>query len=237
MKERGFYRIHDMSAQERPRERLLECGAHALSQRELLAIILRNGKRGKSSLDLATDILNRFENSFERLSRATANELCSIPGIGPAKAAELLAVIEFGKRIANQEKPRRFKISSPHDVAAYYARCFGGEEQEKLHILLLNTKNEIISDFTSSVGTLDQAISHPRDIFRRAIRENAKQIVLIHNHPSGDPTPSREDIANTKKLVEAGKIIGIEVLDHLVIGGLDRNTPHFRSLRELGYIE
>ncbi|MEN1970484.1 DNA repair protein RadC [Lentibacillus sp. N15] len=222
--------IKDVPKEERPRERLVTLGPKQLSNQELFAILLASGTKEESVMVLAQRLLTHFE-GLTLLTEATFEELTAIKGIGPAKGVLLLAAIELGKRM-NQFKPLdRYVIRSPKDGADYIMEEMRGLNQEHFVVLFLNTKNQIIHRQTIFVGSLNASIVHPREVFREAVKRSAASIICAHNHPSGDPTPSHEDIHVTRRLVESGKMIGIEVLDHLVIG--DRK---FASLKEKGYL-
>jgi len=214
---------------ERPRERLIANGPASLSDAQLLAIIIKNGKAGRTALDLALELLLKFGN-LAGIERAGIKELCAVPGIGPAKAAEIKAAIELGRR---HQKPSLAGASfcSSGDVAAYYRPRMKDLKQEIFRCALLDTKNKIIREEVVSVGSLSASIVHPRDTFKAAIRESAAAVIFIHNHPSGDTKPSQEDILLTRRLVQAGEVLGIQVLDHIIIG----DGEHF-SFRDCGMI-
>jgi len=209
--------IQELPKSERPRERLLHYGAKSLSNAELLAILLAtSGKRGENVLTLAQRVLSDL-GDLQRLAYISSSELCAIPGIGPAKAVLLLAAVELSKRLAPDSliPPT---IKSPRDVEAILSAKFLFEERERFYALLLTTKNALIGLEEISVGSLNSSIVHPREVFRQAIRQSAAAIIVAHNHPSGDPTPSKEDVEVTRRLAEAGRIVGIEVLDHVIFG-------------------
>ena len=214
---------------ERPRERLISHGPSTLSEAQLLAIIIRNGKAGRSAVDVGRDLLERF-GSLAGIEQAGIKEICDVEGIGPAKAAEIKAAIELGRRY---QKPSLAGASfcSSQDVAAYYRPRMKDLKKEVFRCALLDTKNKIIREEVVSVGSLSASIVHPRDTFKAAVRESAAAVIFIHNHPSGDIKPSQEDILLTKRLVQAGDVIGIQVLDHIIIGDGD----HF-SFRDNGMI-
>lgn len=214
----------------RPRERLQKMGSQSLSNAELLAIILGSGTKTESALGLATRILHEGE-GLSYLANATMEELLSLKGIGHAKAAQIKAAVELGKRLVAYRRENEFTISSPEDGALLLMEDMRFLDREHFKILLLNTKNHCMNIETISIGTLNASLVHPREVFKLAIKKSAASVILAHNHPSGDPKPSREDIEITKRLAEAGKIIGIEVLDHLIIG-----NGNFTSLKERGYI-
>ncbi|WP_243137207.1 RadC family protein [Desulfofundulus thermobenzoicus] len=206
-----------MPLETRPRERLLREGAGALTDMELLAILLRTGTATASAMELAAAILGRF-GSLRALVSASAEELSDLKGVGPAKAALLQAALEIGRRIAGSGEEVRPVIRSPEDAAGLVMEEMRHLDREHFRALLLNTKNQVIAREVISIGTLNSSTVHPRELFKNAIKRNAAAVILIHNHPSGDPAPSSEDLAVTGRLVEAGRIIGIEVLDHLIIG-------------------
>jgi DNA repair protein RadC len=222
--------IRDFPENERPRERLISDGPESLANHELLAILLRTGTKDESVLQLANRLLNHFE-GLRLLKDATIEEITSIKGIGTAKAVQILAAIELGRRISRLQYDERYVIRSPEDGAKYVMEDMRFLSQEHFVCLYLNTKNQVIHRKTVFIGSLNASIVHPREVFKEAIKRSAASIICAHNHPSGDPTPSREDIEVTKRLVECGRMIGIELLDHLIIG--DRK---FISLKEKGYV-
>jgi len=195
-----------------------------------LAILLRTGTRSESVLQLAQRLLIRFE-GLHLLKDATLEELTKIEGIGEAKAIQILAAIELGRRIGNIAQQERYVIRSPEDGARYLMEEMRFLTQEHFVCLYLNTKNQVIHKQTVFIGSLNASIVHPREIFKEGLKRSAASIICFHNHPSGDPTPSREDIDVTKRLKECGKILGIELLDHIIIG--DRK---YISLKEKGYL-
>lgn len=219
--------IKKMPQEERPREKLLNNGSVRLSNSELLAILLSTGTREQSAIDLAERILRHREDGLRFLTDCTIEELCEIKGIGLAKSSQLIAAVELGKRIALASKANNYRIKTPDDVSNLLMEEMRYLTKEHFNILLLNTKNEVISIENISIGSLNASIVHPREVFIRAIKRSSSAIILLHNHPSGDPTPSQEDIKITKRLQEAGQLIGISVLDHVIIG----NGTYF-SLKE-----
>ncbi|WP_068674502.1 DNA repair protein RadC [Oceanobacillus sp. Castelsardo] len=222
--------IKDVPKEDRPRERLLKHGAGHLSNQELLAILLGSGTKEESVITLSNRVLMHFE-GLKLLTDATIEELTAIKGIGDAKGVLLLAAIELGKRM-NQYKPDdKYIIRSPDDGADYIMEEMRSLKQEHFVALFLDTKNQVIHRQTIFIGSLNASIVHPRELFREAVKRSAASIIVAHNHPSGDPSPSKEDIHVTRRLVESGKMIGIELLDHLIIG--DRK---FISLKEKGYL-
>lgn len=222
--------IRDFPQDERPRERFIQNGAQSLSNHELLAILLRTGTKEESVLQLSNRLLTQFE-GLRLLKDATLDEITSIKGIGMAKAIQVLAAVEIGRRISNLTYQDRYVIRSPEDGAKYVMNDMRFLSQEHFVCLYLNTKNQVLHKQTIFIGSLNASIVHPREVFKEAIRRSAASIICLHNHPSGDPAPSREDIEVTKRLVECGKIIGIELLDHLIIG-----ENKFVSLKEKGYL-
>ncbi len=223
-------KIQDVPKSERPRERLLQYGATHLSNKELIALLLGSGTRNESVLDLSNRVLMHFE-GIKLLRNATIEELTAIKGIGPAKGVIMLAALELGDRLNRYKPSERYVVRSPEDGADYVMEEMRLLDQEHFIALFLNTKNQIIHSQTIFIGTLNSSVVHPREIFREAVRRSSASIIVAHNHPSGDPTPSPEDINVTKRLVKAGRIMGIELLDHLVIG-----DGKFISLKEKGHL-
>ncbi|CAM3384430.1 DNA repair protein RadC [Hydrogenibacillus schlegelii] len=221
-------RMREVPEEARPRERLLRYGAEALSDVELVAIMLRTGVRGESALRLAERVLAAAGGLRELLGMGI-EELAAIRGVGTTKAVQLLAAFELGRRLA-RELPRPYVVRSAADAARLLMDRLRYLAQEHFVVLFLNAKYELIGDKTIFIGTLDASLVHPREVFREAIRRSAHSIILAHNHPSGDPTPSAEDVRVTGRLVQAGRLLGIEVLDHIIIG-----DGVFRSLREDGW--
>ncbi|SFA68915.1 DNA repair protein RadC [Lentibacillus halodurans] len=222
--------IKDVPKEDRPRERLLKLGSSHLSNQELLALLIGSGTKDESVMALSNRVLMHFE-GLNLLKDATIEELTAIKGIGAAKGVLLLSALELGRRL-NQHKPHdRYVIRSPEDGADYVMEEMRNLNQEHFVVLFLNTKNQIIHRQTIFIGSLNSSIVHPREIYREAVKRSAASIICAHNHPSGDPAPSQEDIHVTRRLAESGKMIGIELLDHLVIG--DRK---FISLKEKGYL-
>lgn len=222
--------IRDVHQDDRPRERLKRQGADSLSNQELIAILLRTGTKKESVLHLANRVLTHFEQLHE-LKNATIEEIMDIKGIGEAKAIQLLASIELGRRLQKKRPDDRFTIRSPQDAATFLMPDMSSLLQENFVTLFLNVKNQIIHQQTIFIGSLNASIVHPREIFREAVKRSAASIICAHNHPSGNPSPSPEDIDVTKRLQEAGLIIGIELLDHVIIG-----DHQFISLKEKGYM-
>lgn len=224
------FMIRDLPLEERPRERLLLEGAAYLSNVELLAILLRTGTKQQSALGLAQLILQQTQ-GLKLLNEITLEELVSIHGIGESKAIQILATIELGKRIAKAKNIKQNSILSPSDCVSYLSAEMKHLTQEHFVVLFLDTKNYIIGKKTIFIGSLNKAIVHPREVFKEAIKRSSASVICAHNHPSGDPTPSSQDIQLTHRLSEAGELLGIKLLDHLIIG-----DDQFVSLKEKGYL-
>lgn len=202
-------KIKDLPLTERPRERLLKYGAESLSDAELLAVILGTGTKGMNIVTVCQHVFRNM--SLKKLSKSPAAELMKIPGIGHSKACQIISVFELSRRLETySEEPKR-KVSEPEDIYKYIYPKIREEKQEKFMILCLDTKNQIISDMTIFVGGLDSSIVEPREIFKSALLESAASVILIHNHPSGDPTPSRDDVLITYRIIESGKLLGVHV--------------------------
>lgn len=213
--------IKEMPGDERPREKLLQYGPQYLSNSELIAILLRTGTKEKSAISLAHELLAKERRGIYYLAQALPEELAEISGIGKAKACQILAALELGKRVAARPPEIRDSVTSPESVALIFMEEMRNLNKENFRMLILNCKGEIISKESIAVGDLTSAIVHPREVFNSAVRKSAKAVILIHNHPSGSTIPSKEDINMTKRLKEAGEILGIEVLDHIIIGDGD----------------
>lgn len=226
----GRLTIRDMPEEERPRERLLALGAEKVSNAELLAVILRTGTYRDTALDLAQMVLSRA-GKLRELPYLAVEELMEIKGIGPAKAVQLKAALELGRRMVVASRGYNVDITSPEDVFNYMMEEMRYLEQEEFRIILLNIKNKVLGVETVFRGGLNSSIVHPREIFRLALRRSAASLILLHNHPSGDPTPSAEDISVTRRLVEAGEIMGVNILDHIIMG-----EGRFLSFREKGLL-
>lgn len=222
--------LRDLPHEERPRERMMHYGAESLSQAELLAILLRTGTRRESAIHIAQQMLGKI-GGLRGLVDLSIEELTEINGIGPAKAIQLKAGIELGRRLANSRFTMPVIIRSPQDAAEILTEQLRYLQKEHFVCLFLNTKNHVIGQETLSMGSLNASIVHPREVFRAAIKCSSASIICAHNHPSGDPTPSPEDISLTSRLLKAGEIVGIEVLDHLIIG-----DNGFVSLKEQGHM-
>ena len=212
------YGIKEWPVPERPRERLTELGPGALATRELIGIIIGSGQTGRSALDVAGDLLQSKDGSLRRLAAAAQKDLESVAGVGPAVAARISAALELGRRLAREGPNERMRIRGPRDV---YERCAPSMRdllQEEFRVLMLNTQHAVVRELLVTRGTLDTSLVHPREVFRAAVAEATSAVILVHNHPSGDPTPSAEDRDVTRQLAQAGRIIGIPVIDHVIVG-------------------
>ena len=217
MTEENRLMIRDLPIEERPREKLKALGAEALSNAELLAILLRTGSDRESALQLAVRLLS-LGGGLRELPGLSLEDLQELRGVGPAKAAQLKAALEIGRRLATMPPDQAERITSPQRAAALFMEELRYKKKEHFMIMLLNTKNHLLSREEISIGSLNASIVHPREIFRIPLRKSAASIILVHNHPSGDPSPSQEDLEVTRRLVEAGNLLGIAVRDHLIIG-------------------
>jgi DNA repair protein RadC len=213
-------RIKDWPEDERPRERLLHLGEGTLSDVQLLAIVLRTGDQasGVTAVGLARKLLASFDNSLEAMSLATVAELRQAPGIGMAKACEIKAAFELGRRLQARRGGPLKQFRSSQDVANYYMPLLADKKREQFQVILLDRKNRVMRDVMVSQGSLTASVVHPREVFNPAIRDSAAAVIFVHNHPSGDPQPSREDRTLTARLAEAGRVLGIQVLDHIIVG-------------------
>lgn len=223
-------KIMDLPINERPRERLLRYGAEGLSNSELLAIILRTGIRNENIMNLSNRVLTQSGGLNGLLSLAP-EEIMSLKGIGKAKASQIIAIGELSKRFKSYKAGGQCKINQPKDVANLVMAEMESFKEEHLRVVMLNTKNVVITSKDVSIGSLNSSIVHPREVFAEAIKKNSASIVICHNHPSGDPTPSSEDIQVTHRLKECGKLLGIELLDHIIIG-----NGIYVSLKEKGIL-
>lgn len=222
--------IRDVHMSDRPRERLLRQGAPSLSNQELIAIMLRTGTKEESVITLANRVITSIDR-IQDLKQITVEELTAIKGIGNAKAVQILAAVELGIRLYQMQTENKYCIRSPEDAAAYVMAELSQLKQEHFLALFLNVKNEVLHKQTIFIGSLNSSIVHPREIFREAVKRSAASIIVMHNHPSGNPSPSPEDIEVTKRLVEAGSIMGIDIIDHIIIG-----DHQFLSLKQKGYM-
>jgi len=229
-------RLRDRPACERPRERLLSCGASALSPGELLAILVRTGLRGRSAADIGSDLIRRF-GSLTMLARASVDDLCKVNGIGRDKAATLVAAFALASKMAEEIQWESPVLSTPLEIVRLLREKNRLQEVEVFQVLLLNTKLHLIRIEEISRGTLDSALVDSREVFKSAIVARASSVILAHNHPSGDPTPSSEDISLTKRLVKAGELLNIPVLDHVILGrATTERQQDYTSLKELGLL-
>jgi DNA repair protein RadC len=203
---------------ERPREKLVDHGAAALTTAELLAVVLRTGAEGENALAQGRALMELCGGSLRRLVTASLNELCSIKGIGPVKATQIQAVVELAKRFGQEEFTPGTPFRGSADVFAHFRERLGSEAYEQFYAVLLDNKHRKLRDVCISQGSLTSSVVHPREVYIPVIRESAAAVIFVHNHPSGDPTPSQEDIALTRRLREVGELVGIRVLDHVIIG-------------------
>jgi len=222
--------IKDLPINERPRERLAKYGAESLSNSELLAIILRSGVKGDTAIDVANRLLKRFDGQLREILSADLKELESTRGVGFTKAIQIKASFELAKRIFETDGEHQ-QVVFPQDVVNIMLPKLKFEKQEKLYILLLSGKNYLLSKKLVAIGGIDYNTFKPKEVLHIAVKYNASSIILVHNHPSGDPSPSKQDIEITKKIIDAGKIIGISVRDHIIIG-----DGKYASMREAGEI-
>lgn len=222
------YRISDLDQDERPRERLERLGAQALSNAELMAILLRVGRPGENAVQMGQRLLQAV-GGISGLHQAAFDELCAQPYIGPAKAAQIKAAIELGRRLMLESPEERPAIHSPADAANLVQYEMSALEQEELRVILLDTRNRVLVVETIYRGSLNSSQVRVGEVFRVAIRRNSANLIVVHNHPSGDPTPSPDDVAVTRAIIQAGKLLDVEVLDHVVIG-----RGRFVSLKERG---
>lgn len=225
-----YRRLKDLPEELLPRERLSQFGPEVLSNSEILAILLRTGIKGENVLNLAERILAEV-GGLTGLAKLTVHELVQLHGLGKAKSAELKAALELGRRSVSVDPMSRPVVNSPQDIAHIVMEEMRYLDREHFRVVSLSTKNHVLGISSISVGSLNSSLVHPRECFKEAIRRNSNSIILLHNHPSGDPTPSQEDIEVTRRLIDGGKILGIEVLDHLIIG-----DNRYISLKERGVL-
>lgn len=231
----GGVKIKDLPNSDRPRERMAEHGPEALRNADLIAILLRTGLQGRSAIQVAEELVSRF-GSLGRLAVASLDELCETKGVGRDKAVTLKAAFTLAQRMARELHGESPMLDEPEKVADLLREEMRDYEVEEFHVLLLNTRRRLIRKEMVSKGTLDSTVVHPRDVFKAAIAANASALILVHNHPSGDPQPSEADVRITRDLIRSGQLLKIDVLDHVILGrraeGRDRD---YASLRELGY--
>lgn len=222
--------MKSVAPHDRPREKLQRLGAAALGDNELVAVVFGSGQVATSALDLANQVLERT-GGIDGLARARHDDLTQLPGIGSARAAQLLAAVELGRRTLTRADRHRVQITSPRMVAELLLPLYGNRPVEQFGVVLLDTKHRVMRTTVVTVGTLDASIVHPREIFREAAAAGAAAIVVFHNHPSGDPEPSSEDVALTHRLIAAGVLMGIDVIDHVILGNV-----RYCSMKEDRYI-
>lgn len=220
--------VRDLPKEDRPREKLIGRGAAALSDTELLAILLRTGTPSVSVLHLAEEVLAKYrDKGLVAIMNMSPQEIATVHGVGLAKAATIVAAVELGRRLSTRAAQKTEKIEGPEDAARYMMPMLRYEQKEHFLVMLLDVRNRVIATSTISVGGLTSSIAHPREVFREAIRHSAAALILVHNHPSGDPSPSREDIQLTRQMMKAGDVMGIPVLDHIILANDD-----FLSIKE-----
>ena len=223
-------RMKDMPVEDRPYEKFEKSGAEYLTDAELLAIIIRTGSRKDTALDLTRRIINTYSEGrgLKYLRKASINQLCEVKGVGRVKAIQIKAAMELGSRLIKPAAVKgRHRVTSPDDLGELYIEKFRNSGREYFTVLVLNTRNEIIRELNISIGSLSETVVHPREVFSEVMKEPAAAVILMHNHPSGDSSPSKNDKETTKRLVEAGKILGIRILDHVIIG--DGNMFSFKE--------
>lgn len=227
-------KISEMPQDDRPREKLISRGATALSDAELIAILLRTGLPGANAVEVASQLLKRFQ-SLNALSRCTPDEIAGVPGIGPAKAVQLVAAFNLGQRLARETLARE-KIDSPELVYELLAPEMRALHKESLRVILLDTRYHLVRIQEVSLGSVNESIAHPRDVFRPAVLASAYAVIVVHNHPSGDPSPSQADHSLTRRLGEAAELLQIKLLDHIIIGApAEGRLPYF-SFKEAGVL-
>ena len=224
-----MYKIKEIPINERPRERLKEVGVENLSDKELISIILKTGTKEKNVSDLALDILNKY--SLSDLKNISVNNLIKIKGIGEVKAIELIASIELGKRIFLKEKTNKKDLTSPEEIYKYTKYLFHDKKQEYFYALYFNNKQQLLKTKLLFIGTINQSITHPREVFKEAYSYSASSIICVHNHPSDNLMPSNQDIEITKQLINVGNLLGIKIIDHVIIG-----SNNYYSFLENGII-
>ncbi|MGA1235350.1 MAG: RadC family protein [Limisphaerales bacterium] len=228
-------RMKDMVVSDRPRERLLREGQEVLSNSELLAILLRTGTKGSSALQVAQAVLQRA-GGLEPLTRETVEGLCTVPGVGPDKAVTVIAALTLARRLARESAAEAPLLDTPERVVELLREENRAYEVEQLQVVLVNTRRRLLRVERLASGTLDTLLVHPREVFRSAIAGGAAALILVHNHPSGDPTPSEADIRVTRDIIRGGQLLKIEVLDHIILGRrVAERERDYVSLRELGY--
>jgi DNA repair protein RadC len=227
-------KIREMPEEERPREKLMSRGAAALTDPELIAILLRTGVRGANAIEVARELLAKYK-SLGGLSRCTVKELAAIRGVGNAKAVQLVAAFGLGQRLARESFARK-KIDSPELVCDLVAAEMRMLHKESLRVILLDTRYHLLRIEEVSLGSINESIAHPRDVFRPAIIFSAYAVIVVHNHPSGDPSPSQADHSLTRRLSEAAELLQIKLLDHIIIGAPEQGRPPYFSFKEAGVL-
>jgi len=227
-------KIREMPAQERPREKLLARGVSALSDAELIAILLRTGLRGTNAVEVGRQLLERYK-SLTGISRCSVKELRRVPGIGPTKALELVAAFGLGERLARETLSKQ-KLDSPELVSELVGPEMRRLRIESLRVILLDTRYRLLHIEEVSLGSLNESIAHPREIFRPALTYSAHAVIVLHNHPSGDPSPSQTDHSLTRRLAEAAELLQIKLLDHIIIGAPSEGSPGYFSFKEAGVL-
>ncbi len=223
--------IKEWPSADQPRERFRALGPAALRTAELLAILASSGAGGRSALEVAETLYDRFGRSLRRLGTAPGAQLMQVPGIGEARAVAILAALELGRRAAEEIRHDDDRVTTPRDVYRRFELRLRDLKQEEFHVLLLSTQNAVVRDVMVTRGILDASVVHPREVFAPALAEAAAALILVHNHPSGDPTPSPADREVTRQLVEAGRLLGVPVRDHIIVG-----NGRYASFLDLGYI-
>jgi DNA repair protein RadC len=227
-------KIHELPADERPREKLIALGEAALTEAELLAILLRTGVKGANAVEVGRQLLERYS-SLDELSRCSIDELKKIKGVGPAKAVHLVAAFGIGKRLASARGKSK-KLDSPETVEALLGPEMRMLRKESLRVVLLDTRYHLLRVEQISLGSINESIAHPRDVLRPAVISSAYAIVVVHNHPSGDHSPSQTDHSLTRRLAEAAELLQIKLLDHIIIGARTEGTPGYFSFKEAGVL-
>jgi DNA repair protein RadC len=222
--------MKDLSPDDRPREKLLRHGAAALGDNELVALVIGSGSVRNGALAVANELL-RTSGALHGLARATCDDLAQVAGIGPAKAAKLVAALELGRRTVAHAPRARVRLSTPREAASFLMPAFGSRRVEQFGVVLLDSKHRVIRTAIVAVGTLNSTVVQPRDVFREAMLGSAAAVVIFHNHPSGDPSPSPDDVELTRRLAAAGALMGIDLVDHIVLG-----DARYCSLKELGQL-
>ncbi|MEY2527785.1 MAG: repair protein RadC [Verrucomicrobiota bacterium] len=227
-------KIHELPADERPREKLIALGEAALTEAELLAILLRTGVQGANAVEVGRQLLERYS-SLDELSRCSVDELKKIKGVGPAKAVHLVAAFGIGKRLASARAKSK-KLDSPETIEALLGPEMRMLRKESLRVVLLDTRYHLLRVEQISLGSINESIAHPRDVLRPAVISSAYAIVVVHNHPSGDPSPSQTDHSLTRRLAEAAELLQIKLLDHIIIGAPIEGSPGYFSFKEAGVL-